>query len=423
MWRAALCARLLRAGIALGAAALGWSAPAAAERPCGRPVQVVDQVRLQGNSRTADATLLALLPRRAPARYSAEELADFERRLNNLGIFDHVGVSCEGAELRVSVREKWTLVPEIDFASGQTFEDSYLLLGATEYNLLGTANQLGLNVYREQRGFGFGLVFSEHEYKRRGWALYSELAVGTAAVRLPEGGGWRTTSTNLQMYLRSPPWLHEYFTYVAGVYGSYDSVRGGLGPASTQLVQSFMGFSWDGYEWHDLVPRGLRASLWLSVGGSFGGGPPEPRHSAELSIDVALPLGPSTVLSHRMRAIATTRGNVNYGFLLGSVGGVRGLLDAYYFNWLHAVSNWELRQSLRLGGRWAVQGVAFVDAAAFEPLDAAGGRTRAETALSVGGGARLVPTWLSTLVLRLDVARALAPRAAWFAQVGLNQYF
>jgi hypothetical protein len=38
-------------------------------------------------------------------------------------------------------------------------------------------------------------------------------------------------------------------------------------------------------------------------------------------------------------------------------------------------------------------------------------------------GARLVPTWISSLVLRLDASRLFEPELAWFTQLGLKQYF
>jgi hypothetical protein len=125
----------------------------------------------------------------------------------------------------------------------------------------------------------------------------------------------------------------------------------------------------------------------------------------------------------RAEAAVGTRGNVNYGFLLGSVDGVRGLRDSFYLNWVHAFANVELRQSFLLRARWALQGVLFADAALFEPMDAEGRRGRSDAALALGAGVRLLPTWLSSVVLRLDASRLIAPEPAWFTQLGLNQYF
>jgi hypothetical protein len=125
----------------------------------------------------------------------------------------------------------------------------------------------------------------------------------------------------------------------------------------------------------------------------------------------------------RLESALGTRGNVNYGETVGSVDGVRGLRDATYFNWLQVVANLEIRQSVPLGPRWAFQGVAFYDAAFFEQMTAEGGRGEALGAFSLGLGARVVPTWISSIALRFDVARLLAPELAWFGQFGLKQYF
>jgi hypothetical protein len=410
-------------GLILG---LGSDASAAGIERCAATSQSVEALAFSGLSATREETVLELLPRRLPSRFSSLELAELERRLNNLGIFDHVAVGCDGSTLTVVVREKWTLVPEVDFSSGKTWSDSYALLGATEYNIFGTANQLSVSGYREQRGFGIAVGFSEHDYQRRGWSSSAEVSFGTAALRFEDGSGWRTTSGTFELAMRSPPWLHEYFNYTAGFYASSESVhavRSTAPPPSTQVLQTFMGFSWDGYEWHDLVPSGLQASLWASVGGLFGQDPPKPRHELQMYLRAAWPLGNHGALLARASAELGTRGNVNYGMLLGSVDGVRGLSDAQYFNWIQVLSNVELRQSLPLGERWALQGVLFSDAAAFEQMTAAGGRGEQNAALSLGVGARLIPTWISNVVLRLDASRLLEPELAWFTQLGLNQYF
>ena len=387
---------------------------------------VVEEVELRGLSATAEDTLLDLLPRAPPDRYTEAELEEFERRLNNLGIFDAVAVRCESRALAVSVREKWTLVPEVDFASGKTPADVYAMVGVTEYNLLGTANLLSVTAYRERRGFGASVAFVEHGYHRRDWALDSSLSIGTVELAFEDGSGWRTTSASLGLAARSPPVWHEYFNVTPGIYTSQEAVseaHGAEPPPTTRVLQSFIGLSWDAYEWHDLVPFGVQASLWINVGGVFGEEPPKPRHELEGGFLTAVPLGHGAVMMGRLESSVGSRGNVNYAETVGSVDGVRGLRDATYFNWLQVVGNLEFRRSVQLGPRWAFQGVAFYDAAFFEQMTAEGGRGEARGAFSLGLGARLVPTWISSIALRFDVARLLAPELAWFAQFGLKQYF
>ena len=392
------------------------------EGPAARWIQ---SVGVHGNDHTAEQTVLELLPRRPPSRFGRDELVEFERRLNNLGIFDHVEVTCDGDALDVELREKWTLVPEIDFSTGETLADTYALLGATEYNLLGTANQLGISAYLERRGFGLSAAFREHDYRRRGWAFGSTLSVATVAIPVDDDTGWRTASVFGEVNFRSPPFLRHHANYTAGLYLSSESVYASNradAPPSTQVLQSRMGFSWDQYEWHDRVPRGLQATLWLSVGGLFGVDPPKPRHSAELALRASARLGPLTAIVTRVEAVVGTRGNINYGFVLGSLKGVRGLPDAQYLDWIHAFTNVELRHSFPLAERWALQLVGFGDGAVFEPMTASGGRDIAHGAFSLGAGLRLIPTWISSLTLRIDASRLLAPEPAWFFQLGLTQY-
>ena len=94
-----------------------------------------------------------------------------------------------------------------------------------------------------------------------------------------------------------------------------------------------------------------------------------------------------------------------------------------YRNWVQIVANVELRQAVRIGQRWALQAVLFSDAAQFEPVDPSGAATQFETAVGVGAGVRIVPTFLADLLLRVDGSRLLAPSPAWFAQVGVQRYF
>jgi hypothetical protein len=445
--RRRLGARVLLALATFGLPVLAGVSPASALDGCGGEWQQVTLLTLEGLDATAPRTVAALLPRPAPAPYKSSELVEFERRLKNLGIFDAVEVGCKGTELRVRVREKWTLVPNVALATGKTLADTYALIGVTEYNFLGTANRLALSASRERRGFGFNAAYTEHDYQRRGWSLGAVLNVATAAFRFEDDEasedeladpaasendasfepdeGWRTTSVLLELSGRSPP-LGDYFNYIAGFYGSREIVHDAQAadpPPSTWVLQSFMGFAFDAYEWHDLVPAGVQTSVWLSVGGLFGEARPAPRHTAEWKLRAALPLGAKTVLIGRVNAVVTTLGNANYGFVIGSVNGVRGLPDSTYFTWAQGLANLELRHSFQLWPRWALQAVAFADAAAFEQLTADGTRGDRTAALSLGAGARVVPTWLSSLILRLDVARLMAPDDAWFVQVGLDQYF
>lgn len=386
----------------------------------------IDELVVKGAARTRFDTIAGLLEAHPPLELDEAAVDEFERRIRNLAIYDAVRVERRGGKLVVTVREKWTLIPSVEFASGKTFRDTYALLGATEYNFLGTANQLGASVYREQRGWGVAAEYVEHAFHRRRWAFLATASLATSEARAEDdAAGWRTTSGFLAAGFVSPPWLTLHSNYEVGGYYMRELVAGieGDHPPSTHSAGSLMAFSWDHYRWDDLVPRGVRAELSLTTGLSLGAHVQSPRHSADLEATAALPLSSTTVLAaHSLLAIGT-RGNINFSYLVGSVEGVRGLPDGLYRNWTQAVLNVELRQAIRFAERWALQGVLFTDAAAFERLTPDGGRGASDVAWSAGAGARLVPTWLANLVFRLDVARLVVPHETWFLQVGLAQYF
>jgi hypothetical protein len=137
----------------------------------------------------------------------------------------------------------------------------------------------------------------------------------------------------------------------------------------------------------------------------------------------ALPLARYTVLAARFEGALKNRGNPNHSYLIGSIYGVRGLEDSFYRNWIQGFVNVELRQAIPIFDRFAVQVVAFADGALFERLTVRGERGDFERALSAGAGARIVPTFLTQLLLRVDLARLLWPESTWFWQVGVTQYF
>lgn len=397
---------------------------AAPARAPAEPRIFVTSIAIRGTSRTREVTLLELLPRLPPSSYSERELAEFERRINNLAIFDDVELTRDGGRLFVRVREKWTLIPSVEFSSGSTLEDSYALAGVTEFNFLGTGNQLGLAVSHEQRGWGVSAGFLEHPYRRHRWALGAEIGYSSAGYRFDDGSSWRMESLYLSFGFNSPAWLSDHLSYQAGGWAVSDTVSEVVGEASPSGVGMgvLMTFNWDAFQWHDLVPRGYTLNLILGVG--FMAEPePEPRDSAELVLIAAQPLWNNAVLALRSATSVVTRGNANAAELLGSVDGVRGLEDAFYRNWLQSFANLELRQALRLGERWAVQGVAFSDAALLEQMSADGERGASGSAFSLGLGLRLIPTWLAGMLLRVDAARLFVPEQRWFVQVGLGQYF
>ena len=123
---------------------------------------MVDGVDFEGIAKTRAATLLDLLPHQLPASFTDAEIGEVERPIDNLAIFDQVKVERRGARIHVFVREKWTLIPTVDFASGETLADTCAMLGVTEYNAFGTANQAAVKLSHEQRAWGVQARYEEH---------------------------------------------------------------------------------------------------------------------------------------------------------------------------------------------------------------------------------------------------------------------
>jgi hypothetical protein len=388
---------------------------------------LIKRLEITGIDRTRRSTLTELMPRMPPALFSEAELRELERRISNLEIFDDVAVELPEPELmRIRTREKWSLVPELDMAGGDALEDMYVFVGATEYNVLGTANLLNVSVYRERRGFGFYTSYQEHVYRRNRWALAGEASYASSELRFADGEGWFNTTALLWLWATSPPLFSDHLRYEVATFYKRELIQeasGSVKPPDGHFIGGSMMFTWDAYQWHDLTPVGWLLSLSAAPGYFFSAGIPQVRAQADLKLKAALKLAQYTALMTRVEAGMTSRGNANHNVLIGSIRGVRGLADALYFNWLQVYGTLELRQALRFATRWALQGAVFVDAGGFERLTATGGRGPAVFALSAGFGLRVVPTWLSGLVLRFDVSHLFAPEPALGFQYGLSQYF
>jgi hypothetical protein len=386
--------------------------------------EFIDSVHVRGARRTRDETISTLLPRPPPANYERAELDDFARRLGNLAIFDDVKVTLHGATLDVTVREKWTLIPELALGTGKTAADLSLDIGATEYNVLGLGTELGATLYRKERGLGFVAWLSEHSYRLSRWSRGASLEYTNVSSRFDDGQTFRTVGPRVSGWLKSPPVVSRFLRYQLAVRYQREDVRDAQGGAAAPSGHGMLlgaGLSYDRYHWHDLVPRGGKLSVNLGPG--FFMPSAQPRHFLDFEAKAALPLVHQAVLALRVKAALCSRGNPNASSTLGSVEGVRGLPDALYRNWAQVFVNVELRQAVRLLERVALQAVLFADVAEFQRMTAAGKRGEQVFAASLGAGARVLPTFLAQAALRVDLARLLAPRAGWLPQLGLTQYF
>lgn len=384
-------------------------------------------VDVHGLGRTELDTVLELLPRTPPAIYSDAELIEFERRLANLGIFDHVEVKRSDVAIDVTVREKWTLIPLVDFATGSTWKDTYVSASMTEYNFLGRAIQLNTSIWHEERGWNGALGLTEHSYHEARGAFGGRLEYSSSNVVFDNpDDGWARQGGGGEFYWQAPVPHDTLWSYYLGGTYAYErnfDAETRYKPPNGHHVSGHFVVAWESLRWDDLAPNGLYLKLTVAPGIFLTSGTPEPRILVNAYAFYSIAFTRTTALMAQLTGIGSNRGNPNFSTLIGSFGGVRGLEDAIYHTWLQAVVNVELRQAIRIAERWALQFVAFGDAAAFDQIDARGRRGDAEWATSAGLGLRVIPTFLAEIVLRFDVSRSFWPEQAFFWQWGLSQYF
>lgn len=387
---------------------------------------LIEMVHIDGLVRTAEQTLLRLLPRPIPGEFSAAELAEFQRRIRNLSLFDHVQTRLDGKALRVVVEEKITLAPIVSITSGSSIKDLNATFGLVEYNVWGSATQLGAAFNYSQRGPNLDVWLSQHAFEPHRWAKELKGSYSSNGIRFADSGtSWTRNRLGGEFELKGPYGYGSPLRYevVLKVYReSVEEEKGSARPDDGLYVGLIPELTWDRYHWHDLVPSGYRLALELRPGFFFGEN--QQRHEVKVRYLQAIPLGATSVaMINGVAEAVNNSGNPNHSLLLGSITGIRGLSDNLYRNRTHTYANVELRYAITVAPRWALQGVLFSDAGGFESFTERGQLRAWQGAVNVGAGLRVIPTFLSNTLLRVDAARLFVPVQNWLVQVGITQYF
>jgi hypothetical protein len=385
----------------------------------------IDNTEVHGLIRTKEDTIWKLLPRSTPAQFTRAELAEFERRIRNLSLFDHVEVAILDRRILVDVHEKFTLSPTLSFTSGSTAKDLNATAGLAEYNLSGTGTHLGAQFNYSQRGPNFDIWLSQHSFQPDRFAKEVKGFYYNNGIRFADSpGSWTRRRIGMEFEIKGPYAYGSPLRYevVFEMYRELVDDQKTATPPNGHYVGIAPELAWDKYHWHDLVPKGYRIILELRPGYFLG--PNQQRHEGRLRYLQGIPLGPSTVfMVNGVAEAVNNSGNPNHSLLIGSIAGVRGLSDNLFRNLSQAYTNLELRHAIALAPRWALQGVLLSDFGAFQSFTE-DGRTRAwRAAVNVGAGVRIIPTFLANVLLRVDIAHLFAPSPNSLVQFGITQYF
>ncbi len=388
-------------------------------------LDVIEYTSVEGLRHTQEQTIWSLLPRHVPGRFSKAELDEFERRVQNLSLFDHVIVTRSHHRLTVTVQEKFTLSPILNFTSGTNAKDLNATGGLIEYNLGGTGTQLGGQFNYSQRGPNVEVWLSQHSYQPDRFAKELKGFYGVNGIRFADSmTSWTRNRIGGEFEVKGPfayasPLRYE--VVLEMYHESIDDARA-VRPPNGYYVGVAPEFAWDRYRWHDLVPSGYRVTMELRPGYFLGAN--QPRHEGRVRYLQGIPLSPMTVLMvNGMAEAVNDSGNPNHSLLLGSIQGVRGLSDNLYRNRAQTYANLELRHAMKVAPRWAIQGVLFSDFGLFQSFAEKGDVRGWRGAVNVGGGVRVIPTFLTNVLLRVDVAQLFKPESNLLIQVGITQYF
>lgn len=385
----------------------------------------IKALEIRGLIHTTEGTIQGLLPRSLPALFTSKEIEEFERRIRNLSLFDRVDVTLYGERMAVNVQEKVTLSPILSFTSGTSVKDLNATAGLVEYNVNGAGTQVGGQFNYSQRGPNVELWITEHSYRPDRWAKEVKGSYNVNGIRFADSSTtWTRNRIGGEFELKGPFAYGSPLRYevVAEVYRELVQDHRGGRPPDGYYVGLVPELTWDRYHWHDLVPSGYRIGVELRPGYFLGAN--QQRHEGRLRYLQGIPLAPLTVLMINGVAEAVNNSrNPNHSLLIGSIAGIRGLSDNLYRNQTQTYMNLELRHAVQIAPRWAVQGVLFSDVGAFQPFTERGTANTWIGAVNMGAGLRVVPTFLSHTLLRMDYAQLLAPSPNSLLQIGITQYF
>jgi hypothetical protein len=387
----------------------------------------VERLNVTGLNRTRESFVRDLLPREFPICLSSVEVAEYERRLWDAEIFDDVAVSVNGNALDVAIREKWTLIPGFDFSSAQTLRDSYFNVSLTEFNMLGRGSSLAASVSWIQRGLNLELSWSENEFLARKYSFEAAAQWLTSDVFFESRQEWSTTRVGASFGLRPNYRYNAPIRMVWNVRGYHEQSDGQLTsavPRDGVYLGAGAKLTWDKYEWSDLTPHGYRITAELNPGILVRRSRLRPRHELNLDLLWGHALGERTVLVGRTALDTVSPGDPNHAVILGTADGVRGLPDNLLRNAVHVYANLEIRHALKFSKRLFLQVAAFTDAAVYVRQSADGTLEKAKATVAVGAGLRLVPTFLSGVVPRVDAGGVVYQgQLEPFIRFSTSQYF
>ena len=264
----------------------------------------ISAVHIEGLVHTEQGTILRLLPRLLPAEFTRTEIEEFERRVRNLSLFDHVQVTRDGQSLTVAVQEKITLAPILNFTSGSSVKDLNATVGLVEYNLFGTGTQLGGQFNYSQRGPNVDLWLSQHAFEPDRWAKEIKGSYNVNGIRFADSTStWTRNRLGGELELKGPYRYGSPLRYevVLKAYREMvEDLKGDRRPPDGYYVGLIPELTWDKYHWHDLVPSGYRIALELRPGFLFGAN--QQRHEAKVRYLQGIPLGSTTVLDDQQRS-------------------------------------------------------------------------------------------------------------------------
>lgn len=395
------------------------------QEPSKSNVFQINSVEFHGNGKTKEEALIEILPRDLPTEMTEVEIVEYSRRIKNLGIFDFVKVSKVDQKLIVEVHRKTTLSPIVALSTGKTIRDTSAALGLNEHDFMGNGTKLGGQVSYNNRNLNFDVWIDEHPYRHHRWSRELELYKRSSDFRFEgnEDIAWKQNRLGgffewISPFKYDSPLLYEFQIQVYREYFTKAQTDNALDSAT--YFGGLFEIIYDRYNWDDLHPHGFKGVVEFRPGMMTNG-----RFRGETLVKflAAKPIGEKTSLVVNGKAAAVNSGDVNHSLLIGSQAGVRGLSDSFYRTSALSYLNLEARRSIKVWERTYLQPVLFIDAARFRPMDFEGNNQAWINALSTGVGARLIPTGLTNVMFRADVARMHAPSEDWLLQIGITQYF
>ncbi len=404
---------------------------------------VIKSIEILGNAKTDSKIIQNELGYGLNERLCESQISEGVNRIKRMGLFSEVDYSftkqnqTDSAELKITVREKWTTIPIVKFNSGGGV--SQYTLGVYDPNIFGEFLEAGAQ-YENLGGANSGVVWFKNPRlfsQRQGIDLQYW---NTRRIRIKYDQEKVDPEIKQGFLHEREKFYLDYFReispgFVGRISLEYNNdnfstkilpasvlEKNGPNPSvppSTKLLISKVGLEFGSINGEPHALDGHLTGAYFSYAHSLNANA-NPFAQGDLTFHLYSPLSARWQFAQRLLAGVTSTKVIQYWYYLGGLDRIRGFADNRFAGSHFALSNSEMRYLLFKEASVLVQGVGFFDVGAVG--DEASALTNLKAA-SFGTGVRFILPKFYRFVVRLDYAKPILKNDTMNWSFGVQQFY